>query len=90
MAAPVISSVTAPSNVAAGVPFDVSVVAVSGAPAEVFPLTATATNSVGEQTTSPFSVSVADAVTVTITSPDARVHIVQGPNGAGDFTVTID
>ena len=94
MAAPIITGVVAPTSCTVGAPFGVTVTAISGNPAAFVDLTATATAASGEATSQVVSVQVldpiADAVTITLTAPDApNVSFTDGAN-PGEFTVLVN
>ena len=94
MAAPVITGVVVPATCTVGIPFNVIVAAITGNPAAFVDLTATATAVSGETSSQVVSVQVLDpindAVTVTLTAPDApNVSFTAGAN-PGEFTVLVN
>ena len=90
MAVPTVTDVTAPTVAEFGVPFPVTVDAISGLPTVAVPLEAVAVSSLGEESQPwPFTVTASEPLRYVVRSTDAGVIVAQGAAG-NEFSLTIN
>ena len=90
MAVPTVTDVTSPTLAEFGVPFGVTVDAISGLSTLAVPLEAVAVSSLGEESQPwPFTVTASEALTYRVRSTDPGVIVTQGAAG-NEFSLTIN